>query len=53
MRRVTTPNAKAMKINSKIGKYLVRYSRSNSRPFIGVPFNTLKLRRRAGILDFP
>src|SRR5215510_1289199 len=42
MSRVTTPNAKAMKINNRIGKYLVRYSRSNSIPLIGVPFNTLE-----------
>jgi hypothetical protein len=39
------PKNSATKINSRIGKYLVRYSRSNSKPLIGLTFQHLEMQR--------
>jgi hypothetical protein len=36
---------------NKIGKYLVRYSRSNSEPLMGLTFQYLEI-REGWILDF-
>jgi hypothetical protein len=37
------PNVKAMTTKNRIGKYLVRYSRSNSEPLMGLTFQRLEM----------
>jgi hypothetical protein len=38
-----TPNVSAMITKNKTGKYLVRYSRSNSEPLMGLTFQRLEV----------
>jgi hypothetical protein len=40
---VITPNASVTKIYSRIGKYRAKYSRSNSKPLIGLTFQHLEM----------
>src|SRR3954469_17901978 len=50
MSRVTTPNASAIKMKSRIGKYLVKYSRRRSKPLIVSVSQRVDQQRRVQIL---
>ena len=43
MTNVHMPNTNAKTIKNIIGKYLARYSRSNSEPLIGLTFQQLEM----------